>query len=355
MPRDSPRQVVIVVFDEMELLDAVGPAEVLSAATEAVTAAVTAASGGAKEAYRIRYASADGSDVRSRSGVRIGVDATLATIDEPVDTLLIAGGMTVPEKAAADRALLAGVRRVAERSRRICSVCTGTFILAAAGLLTGRTVTSHWAVCDQLSQQYPDLQVEPDRIFVRDGHLYTSGGVTSGLDLALALVEDDHGAEVARIVAKYLVMFLQRPGGQSQFSAWVEQPIVEDSPIRRLAETVIADPAHDHSVGRMAHRAGMSERQLTRLFADELRVTPARYVERVRVEAAQQLLERSSHSVADVAEMCGFGSAETLRRAFSRVLGVQPSSYRARFRTTSPADNGTGRSPDHRLHRERPQ
>jgi transcriptional regulator GlxA family with amidase domain len=320
----SERQIVIVGFEGVQLLDLAGPADVFDAASRVVEA------GGGEPAYRLTIATAGGTAVRASCGMKIEPDADLAALDAPaVDTLLVAGGRG--RKALEDSELVDALPRLASGARRFGSVCGGTFLLAAAGLLDGRRVTTHWAACDDLARRYPALAVEPDRIYVRDGHVITSAGITAGIDLALALVEEDHGVETARTVARWLVVFLQRPGGQSQFSQRLAAPVPGESPIRFLVDAIVAEPAGDHRVPVLAERASLSERQLSRLFAKQVRTTPARFVERVRVEAARDLLETSRTSVDAIAIGCGFGSAETMRRAFLRVLGVGPGEYRQRF------------------------
>ena len=320
----AERHIVLVGFEGVQLLDLAGPADVFDAASRVVKAAQGAA------AYRLTVATAGGRTVRASSGMKIEPDADLAALDPAdVDTLLVAGG---PGRRVLEESdLVAALPRLASGARRFGSVCGGTFLLAAAGLLDGRRVTTHWAGCEDLAARYPTIAVEPDRIYVRDGEVITSAGVTAGIDLALALVEDDHGTETARTVARWLVVFLQRPGGQSQFSQRLDAPVSGDSPIRPLVDGIVADPAGDHRVLALAERASLSERQLSRLFAKQVHTTPARFVERVRVEAARDLLEGSRVSVDIVAADCGFGSAETMRRAFLRVLGVGPGQYRQRF------------------------
>lgn len=316
------RVVLLVAYPGIQLLDVAGPAEVFAMATLWLR----------ERGYRLVVASPDGGSVRSDSGLRLEADVALAEVREPVDTVVVAGGMgtdgaTTPE-------FVGSIRRVAGGARRVCSVCSGAFLLAAAGFLEGRRATTHWLVCGELARRYPGTVVEPDRIFVRDGDVYTSAGVTAGIDLALALVEADHGAEAARRAARALVVFLQRPGGQSQFSARLDHGVPTGSPLRPVLDAIAAEPAADHRVPRLAARAGMSERHLGRLFADLTGTTPARFVERVRVEAARDLLERSAMPVAAVSRRTGFGSDETMRRAFQRVLGVAPADYRDRFRTS---------------------
>jgi len=315
----TSRSVALVVYPGVQLLDVAGPADVLAGVTRVLGEA----------AYDLVVASADGNDARSESGLTIRVDCALEEISGPLDSLIIAGGGTYRD-AMGDHLLVEEVRRLEAQSRRAVSVCTGAFVLAAAGVLDGRCATTHWGMCGELTSTFPSVRVEPDRIFVRDGRVVTSAGITAGIDLALALVEEDHGVEVARRVARWLVVFVQRPGGQSQFSERLAHPVPEGSPLRRVLDAVVADPAADHRLTELAQRAAMSERHLGRMFVRVTGMTPARYVERVRVEAARDLLERGV-PVEAAAKQTGLGSAETFRRAFLRVLGVGPADYRARF------------------------
>ncbi|TDD43350.1 GlxA family transcriptional regulator [Saccharopolyspora elongata] len=310
-------EVVIAVYDGVQLLDAAGPLEVFDGASRLLDGR-----------YRVRLASLGGRDVVTSSRVRLGVEVALEEITE-LGTLVVAGGEGTRE-AMSDAELIGQVRRLAGLAERIASVCSGAFLLAEAGLLDGRRATTHWAMCHELAASYPAVTVEPDSIYVRDAPLVTAAGVTAGVDLALALVEDDHGAEPARTLAKWLVVFLQRPGGQSQFSVWNSAPPVGDRALRELLGDISACPAGDYSVPAMAARLAMSPRHFTRLFTREVGTSPGRYVERARVEAARALLEADRDGVA---RRCGFGSAETMRRAFLRQLGVPPSAYRDRFRT----------------------
>jgi transcriptional regulator GlxA family with amidase domain len=259
------------------------------------------------------------------------VHQSLSRLRGAIDTLLVAGGRGV-EAALRERALLSAIARLAPRARRLASVCTGTFLLAEAGLLDGRRVTTHWDACRDLARRYPALRVDPDPIFVRDGRVATSAGVTAGMDLALALVEEDWGRETALAVARRLVLFLKRPGGQSQFSAQLAAQGAERDALRDVQEFAVGNPDADLSVAALARRAAMSPRHFARVFAREVGTTPARFVERVRVEAARRRLEESAAGVEVIAESCGFGSAETMRRAFLRGLQVSPADYRSRFR-----------------------
>jgi transcriptional regulator GlxA family with amidase domain len=315
----TARQVALVVYQGVQLLDVAGPADVLAAAGRML----------GEVAYDVVVASADGKDARCESGLTIRVDRALGDLAGGLDTLIIAGGDTYRE-AMSDQRLVGEVRRLESTARRAVSICTGAFVLAAAGVLDGRCVTTHWGMCGELASEFPAVRVEPDRIFVREGRVVTSAGVTAGIDLALALVEEDHGVEVARRVARWLVVFVQRPGGQSQFSERLAHPVPEGSPLRSVLDAVVAEPAGDHRLPELARRAAMSERHLGRTFREVTGMTPARYVERVRVEAARDLLERGL-PVQAAARLVGLGSAETVRRAFLRVLGVGPADYRARF------------------------
>jgi transcriptional regulator GlxA family with amidase domain len=320
----SQRRVVIVVFPDLQPLDAIGPAEVFR------TAALLDPPG-----YSVELVAAEAGSVRS-STVGLEVDRTLSACRGPIDTLLVAGGGGVTA-AAKDERLLSWLRGAAKRSRRVSSVCTGAFLLAEAGLLDGRTATTHWASCEALAQLYPSVTVEPDQIYVRDGDVYTSAGVTAGMDLALALVEDDLGRATALEVARWLVVFVKRPGGQSQFSAQLAAQTADREPLRELQDWIGGNLDADLSVPALAARAHMSERNFARAFRKELGMTPAAYVETTRVEAARIALESGDTPVETVARNTGFGTVETMRRAFHRRLGVGPADYRARFKSTQAA------------------
>jgi transcriptional regulator GlxA family with amidase domain len=312
--------VVIVVFDGVKLLDAAGPAEVFAEANRF----------GAN--YSLQIASVDGCDVTTSIGTRFPVTSRISSIDS-ADTVVVAGGDNLVGQPI-DPALVEALKTVPAHTKRLASVCTGSFILAQAGLLTGRRATTHWRHTRLLARAFPDVGVEPDAIFVRDGNVYTSAGVSSGIDLALALVEMDHGAELVRQVARSLVVYLKRAGGQSQFSALLEAEPPPDSALRVVTEAIAANPAADHGVKKLAAQASLSTRQLTRLFHAELQTTPARYVEVVRVDVARAALD-AGRSVAETARMAGFGSTETLRRVFLNHLGITPKAYRDRFHTAS--------------------
>jgi transcriptional regulator GlxA family with amidase domain len=314
------RVVVIVVFDDVTMLDVAGAGEVFAEANRF----------GAD--YELRFASVDGRDVTSSIGTRLGVTDAISSI-ESADTVLVAGSDNLPRRGI-DPELVDAVKSIAGRTRRLASICTGSFILAQAGLLTGRRATTHWHDARLFARAFPDIAVEPDAIFVRDGDVFTSAGISSGIDLALALVEMDHGSDLVREVARWLVVYLKRAGGQSQFSVLVEADPPPQSALRKVTDAIAADPAGNHDVKTLAALAALSTRQLTRLFQSELGTTPARYVEMVRIDAARAALD-AGRTVTETARIAGFGSTESLRRVFVDHLGVSPKAYRERFRTAS--------------------
>jgi transcriptional regulator GlxA family with amidase domain len=316
-------QVVVLAFDGVQLLDVTGPVEVFT----------TANTYGAR--YDVTLVSAGGADVVTSAGVRIGVDGGPERLPGRLGTLVVPGRQDW-RRAVADRPLVALAADLAARSARVASVCAGAFLLAQTGLLDDRRAATHWGLAADLAARYPRVRVEADPVFVRDGRVITSAGVTTGIDLALALVEDDHGADLARAVARQLVVFMARPAGQSQFSARLVPREARHPALRQVMDAVGADPAAAHAMDALAREAGISPRHLGRLFRAETGMTPGQYVESVRLEAAQALLEAGDDAVETVAERSGFGSAETMRRAFQQTLGVPPSVYRARFRTTAP-------------------
>ena len=314
------RRVAIVAYPGIQTLDVVGPAEVFSLAARAGLAD-----------YRVEILAGDGSPVRSGSGLELVPHRSLRACRGELDTLIVAGGEGVAE-AERDELTVRWLRRMAGRSRRVASVCTGAFLLARAGLLDGRRATTHWSACDYLQRRYPAIDVDPEPIFVRDGKVWTSAGVTTGMDLALAMLEDDAGRKAALEVARMLVLFVKRPGGQAQFSAQLSADLAEREPLREVQAYIAEHPDHDLTVEALAARAHMSPRNFARTFRREVGVTPGSYVERVRVERAQQALETSDAPVDAIARRCGFGSPETMRRAFRRRVGVSPGEYRGRFR-----------------------
>jgi transcriptional regulator GlxA family with amidase domain len=322
----QPRRVVILAFPGVQPLDVIGPAEVFAGADQLV----------GSNAYSVEVVAKDPEPIMTRSrGFGLVPKTTIARCRGPIDTLIVAGGFGV-EKAQDDAELIRWIRSAARRSRRVASVCTGAFLLAGAGLLEGRRVTTHWSGTAELAAEHPELTVDPNPIFVRDGNIWTSAGVTSGMDLSLALVEEDLGREVAVEIARWLVVFLQRPGGQAQFSSHLSTQLAERRPLRELQGWIADNLEADLRVEALAERAAMSPRNFARFFRRETGMTPAAYVEVLRVERARQLLEEVADPVEVIATHCGFGTPETMRRAFARRVGVAPAEYRARFQRPEP-------------------
>ena len=318
------RTVLMVLFDEVQSLDVTGPLEVLTGAN------TWRIGHGDDPAYDIRTASIGGEPVRTSSGLSIVPDEDLREFRPHPDLLIVPGGAGARR---ADPELTGWLRTHGRRANRLVSVCTGAFLLAAAGLLDGRRVTTHWAYCSALAAKYPAIRVDPDPIFVRDGHVATSAGVTAGIDLALALVEDDLGRDAALDIARHLVVFLRRPGNQAQFSAQLAGQLANREPLRDVQRWIADHPAADLSVDTLASQASLSPRQFARAFAAEVGMPPGRYVDRVRLETARRRLEDTSDGVEQTARSCGYGTPEAMRRAFLRTLGVSPDEYRRRFRT----------------------
>lgn len=308
-------------------MDLVGPLEVLDAAGRIVAGSFTK-----NASYRLEVVSPDGAPFRTSSGMTVQPSRALGSIRK-LHTLIVAGGRGT-EAVLDDPDAMQAIARVAGRAERVASVCTGAFLLAGAGLLEGRRATTHWASCARLEERFDAVDVEPDAIFVRDGHVWTSAGVTAGMDLALALVEEDLGRDVALQVARWLVMFVKRPGGQSQFSAQLGAQLAERDSLRELQHWIAEHPDADLRVPALARRSAMSPRNFARVFREQTGLTPASYVERARVEVARRMLEQTGLELTSVADACGFGSPQRLRRAFSRRVGVSPTAYRARFRAT---------------------
>ncbi|MFE7619974.1 GlxA family transcriptional regulator [Streptomyces sp. NPDC057496] len=319
----TQRSVLAVLYDGVQSLDVTGPMEVFAGASHFPGAG-----------YELRTASLDGAPVRTSSGLLLVPDGGLADARAP-HTLLVPGGEGT---RTPDPALVDWLRDNAPRAERLVSVCTGALLLAGAGLLDGHRVTTHWTVCDHLARTHPAVEVDPDPIFVRDGRLATSAGVTAGIDLALALVEEDRGREIALTVARHLVVFLRRPGNQAQFSAQLTAQTARREPLREVQRWISEHPGEDLSVDALAARARLSPRHFARAFRDETGLTPGRYVERVRLEQARRLLEDTTDGVLGISRACGYGTPEAMRRAFVRALGTAPAEYRRRFRAHPAAD-----------------
>jgi transcriptional regulator GlxA family with amidase domain len=320
------RKVLIVGFPGVQALDLVGPFEVFTSASLALAAAGKEA----KEGYQLAVASIDGQPVSTETGLAFAA-TELPDPGEPVDTLILPGGRGA-RGGRRDPRLIDWIVSAAPQARRVVSVCTGAFLAAQAGLLDGRRATTHWAYADQLAREFPAVDVDPDPIFVRSSPtVWTAAGVSAGIDLALALVEQDHGTEVAQTVARWLVLHLRRPGGQTQFAAPVWVARAKREPIRDVQDAVESEPGGVHSITELARRAAMSPRHFTRVFTDEVGEAPGAYVERVRTEAARRQLEQTDDTVVAIAARCGFGTSETMRRNFIRRIGVSPDQYRKTF------------------------
>lgn len=319
--KPKPRTIVILALPGVQLLDVAGPLDVFAEANLQA----------GHEAYALLVAAAEPGPIRSSSGARLMPDRIIdRSFEDNIDTLLVAGRPNAAD-VPADGMVIDWLRRRASRTRRFGSVCSGAFLLAAAGLLDGRRVTTHWAVADRLAEKFPAVSVDKDAIYVSDGKLRTAAGVTAGLDLALALVEEDLGRETAMKVASQLVMFFKRPGGQMQFTRKGEAVPAGRAALQELQRWVAANPGLDHSVASLAERMDTSPRHFARLFRAEVGITPATWVEEARVNAARRLLELGNEAPKQVAIHCGFADADTLRRAFARHVGVTPAEYRKRF------------------------
>jgi transcriptional regulator GlxA family with amidase domain len=332
-PRQGERVVAILAFEGVQLLDVAGPVQTFATTNEILTAA-------GRAPYRVTVVSRRGGAISTSSGLPLvsrpiagaGARSGRAPL---VDTLIIPGGGGVQD-ALRDARTIAWVRRQSAKVRRIASVCTGAFLLAEAGILAGKRATTHWKSCHSLQQRYPDVLVDPDPIYVRDGEVWTSAGITAGIDLSLALVQEDLGRKVAMQVARHLVVFLNRPGGQSQFSASLEAQTAaaDGNAPNRFAplHAWIADNlAGDLRVERLAEQAGMTPRTFARVYAARMGLTPARMVEKIRIEGVRRSLEETELSIKQIAAVCGFGQEERLRRAFARQVGTTPAEYRRRF------------------------
>lgn len=314
----EPR-IVVVTFPSGQILDVSGPLEVFSTASRFLPI----------PPYRTQVVSANGGAVLSTSGMEF-LTTAIADVVGPIDTLVVAGGRDIHE-ASEDQHLVHHIGRLAASARRVTSVCSGAFLLAAAGLLDGRRATTHWADCELLASDYPLVAVEPDAIYVHDDDVWTSAGVTAGIDLALALVADDHGRRAAVDVARQLVVYLRRSGGQAQFSAVLAAQSSDHEPVRDVLTWLTDNLTQDLSVAALATRANLSERQFSRVFKAEVGITPAEHVEAVRMEAACRLLETTSKSMDQIATVCGFGVPETMNRAFRRRLNTTPGEHRRHF------------------------
>ncbi len=327
-----PRKIAFVAFDGALATDVAGPSDAFGIVNRLHEDETLPAL--PKPAYEVRYVSVQGGLVRASSGLTVDTEHAGAKLLADLDTLIISGGSWMLETIK-DKALVRWIAKAAPHARRVCSVCSGAFLLAEAGLLDGRNAVTHWSMVDEFRARYPKVKLSLDPIYVEDGKIWTSAGVTAGIDLALALIRRDHGAEIATRVAKQMVVFLQRPGGQAQFStALLAQAVAakRDDPLIEISAYIAANLERDLSVIALAAQAGMSPRSFARLFDDRADgLTPAKLVEATRVEAAVRALSESQSSIKQIASQCGFGDEERMRRAFLRKLGVAPSECRARF------------------------
>jgi transcriptional regulator GlxA family with amidase domain len=312
------RKVVIIGPPPVQILDVTGPLEVFSNAPD----------------YEIRLANPGlERTLQTNRGVVLADAIPIADIDGPIDTLIVTGGPGA-ESGNYDPDFIAWIAKAAGHSRRVASICTGAFLLAEAGLLDGKQAVTHWRFCDRLAKEYPNVIVRPDPIYLRDGSIYTSAGITAGIDLSLALVEEDHGHETALQIARFLVMFLVRPGGQAQYSHMLSHQAITSQPLRELQVWMLQHLGDNLTVEALAERMGMSGRHFTRVCLRETGMNPGQFVDRMRVEAAQQIIDSSSRGLKEVADSCGFKSVDAMRRSFLRVLGVTAAEYASRFKST---------------------
>ena len=312
------RKVVISGPPPVQVLDVTGPLEVFSNVSD----------------YRVEVVAWDGSDqLLTNRGLKLGGAVPRDSISGPIDTLVIAGGPGA-ESGEYNEDYIRWIANAAGKSRRVASICTGAFLLAAAGLLDGKRAVTHWNFCDRLAKEFPKVNVLPDPIFLRDGSIYTSAGITAGIDLSLALVEEDHGHQAALTVARQLVMFLVRPGGQAQYSHMLSRQANTSEPLRELQVYMLENLKANLSVEALAERIGMSPRHFSRVCLRETKMNPGQFVDRLRVEAAQQMIDSSSMGLKEIADACGFGSTDSMRRTFQRVIGITAGEYTERFKRT---------------------
>lgn len=313
------RKVVITGQPAVQVLDVTGPLEVFSNAPD----------------YEIQLATPEaGRRLQTNRGLDLGPAASTSSIRGPIDTLIVVGGPGA-ERGSYDPAFISWISDAAKRSRRVASICTGAFLLAEAGVLDGKRAVTHWRFCHRLATEYPRIDVCLDSIYVRDGSIYTSAGITAGIDLSLALLEEDHGHEEALRIARFLVMFLVRPGGQAQYSHMLSHQAAVSQPLRELQVWMLEHLREPLTLEFLAERVGMSARHFTRVCLRETGMTPGQFVDRMRVEAAQQMIDGSSKGLKEIADASGFHSPDAMRRSFIRILGVTASEYAKRFRRMS--------------------
>jgi transcriptional regulator GlxA family with amidase domain len=326
------RHVAMLVYPNFLMIDAMAPIEVFNFANMALQ--LMGKISLSESVYTLSIVAESSGSVKSSSGICIFADKCYEDLSEGIDTLMVAGA-THPvylEAAIADTQMRDWLIQMMPKVRRMVSICTGALILAGSGLLDGRKATTHWGFCEGMARKYQNIKVEPDKIFVRDGNTYTSGGVTAGIDLALSLVEEDWGWEVASKVARYMLIFMRRPGGQSQFSTYIFSEAKTRKDFRGLQAWIVSNPQKDLSVEQLAERMSMSPRNFSRLFCQEIGLTPAKFVERVRLEAAKNMMLQTDLPMESVAVNCGFGNAEQMRRTFQRLLKTTPQEHRSYFK-----------------------
>jgi transcriptional regulator GlxA family with amidase domain len=326
------RHIAMLVYPDCLLIDAIGPMEVFTFANIALQ--LLGRISRTESVYTLSVIAENSGSIRTSSGICLVADKGYADVSDDIDTLMVAGAaLTAHVEAAKQNVKMRNwLIQMLPKVRRMVSICTGALILAEAGILDGRKATTHWLYCDQLALQYRNIRVDPDKIFVQDGKIYTSGGVTAGIDLAMGLVEDDWGWEVAALVARGMLIFMRRPGGQSQFSNYVFNEAKSRKDFRELQAWIVSNPHKDFSVERLAERMAMSSRNFSRLFCQEIGMTPAKFVERVRLEAAKNMMLQTNLSVESVAANCGFHNSEQMRRSFQRLLNTTPQEHRSYFR-----------------------
>ncbi|ESS73147.1 HTH-type transcriptional regulator CdhR [Methyloglobulus morosus KoM1] len=326
------RHVAMLVYPDCLLIDAIGPMEVFNFANCALQ--LMGRISLAESVYTLSIVAEQSGSVKTSSGVSLVADRGYEDANDDIDTLMVAGAthQAYLDAATQDAKLRDWLIQMMPKVRRMVSICTGALILAEAGLLNGRKATTHWLYCDQLALQHKSIRVEPDKIFVRDGNMYSSGGVTAGIDLALNLVEEDWGWEVAANVARGMLIFMRRPGGQSQFSSYVFNEAKTRKDFRELQAWIISNPHRDLGVEQLAERMSMSPRNFSRLFCQEIGVTPAKFVEGIRMEAARNMMLQTDLPMEAIAVQCGFGSAEQMRRTFQRLLKTTPQEHRSLFK-----------------------
>lgn len=321
--RAEPLKIALIGFHGVTTLDIAGPMDVFHCANTLLA--------GKGPAYELILASPNGGQINASGGLSFANSIALTELPDDLDTIMVAGGNEEGLRACADTSLPTWLAARATTTRRIASVCTGAFVLAHAGLLSGRRATTHWFSCDILQQMWPDIEIQPDAIFVADPPFYTSAGVTSGIDLSLSFVEQDLGSRLATQIARHLVVFMRRPGGQSQFSTALKAQSSASPTLENLLAEISENPCGDLRVDALAERAGMSPRTFQRRFQHDIGCAPAEFVMRVRTERAKTLLETTDWPLARVADKSGFGTVFSLHRAFHNLVGATPGDYRARF------------------------